>query len=112
MPEIRMVQQMSGRRPDGRLWPPVGGTLVVSTAEARELCHTVSQQSHPIAVLVRDDRSETATPGKGAEEKAVMPEGDGGQHLDEAATESADPRPVRRAARPEPRPARPVEKRA
>jgi len=80
-----MVQQLSGRRPDGRSWPQVGGTIEVSAAEAAELTHTQSQQSHPIAVLVAEKK----------EERAVA---------DESRTETADPVPVK-AARPEPRPA-------
>lgn len=91
MPEIRMIQQLSGRRPDGRLWPPVGGTLEVDADEAAALTHTQQQQSHPIAVLVSEVK----------EERAVA---------DETVTETADPVPVKtaRAARPEPRPARPA----
>lgn len=89
--EIRMVQQLSGRRPDGRAWPEAGGVIAVDEDEARALCHTAAQQSHPIAELVRDPRKE---------ERAVMTED----------TERADPVPVRQA-RPEPRPARPAEKR-
>jgi len=80
-----MVQQMSGRRADGRQWPPVGGTRMVSDEEARDLCHMASQQSHPIAVLVREERAET---------------GD----ADDRSIETAEPRAVRQA-RPEPRPA-------
>lgn len=91
MPEIRMIQQLSGRRPDGRWWPQVGGTITVSAEEAAELTHTARQQSHPIAVMVTEKK----------EERAVA---------DETTTETAGPTPVKQArtARPEPRPARPA----
>ena len=95
MPEVKMVQQMSGPRPDGRAWPPVGGVIDVSEDEAVALCHEAGQQSHPIAVRMAAKAEET---------------GD-----DERAAETAsDPRPAEdalprapRAARPAARPARP-----
>lgn len=71
MPEIVMVQQMSGRRADGRFWPPVGGTIDVSAAEARELCAESSQQSHPIARYAR--REEEHATAKDGPEKASDP---------------------------------------
>lgn len=100
MPEIVMVQQMSGRRADGRFWPPAGGVIEVSAAEARELCAESSQQSHPIARYAHKRDEETGDAPAG-EEKA------------------SDPRPAEdalqkapKAARPEAKPARPgVEKR-
>lgn len=49
---IRMVQQMSGSRPDGRIWPGVGEELDVSDAEGMELCRAFDSHSHPIAVPV------------------------------------------------------------
>lgn len=67
MPEIEMVQQMSGLRPDGRPWPPVGGVIDVSEDEARELCHTESQQSHPRAKRVAARGQETADDEREAE---------------------------------------------
>jgi hypothetical protein len=95
MPEVEMVQQMSGPRPDGRTWPPVGGVIDVSEDEAAALCHESGQQSHPIAVRVHKRKEET---------------GD-----DERETETAsDPRPADtsvpkapKSARPAARPARP-----
>lgn len=99
MPEIEMIQQMSGRRADGRFWPPVGGVIEVSAAEARELCATQSQQSHPIAKYV--SREEETGDAPGGEEKASDP------RKAEDALQKAP-----KAARPDARPARPgVEKR-
>lgn len=101
MPEIKMVQQMSGRRADGRFWPPVGGVIEVSADEARELCATQSQQSHPIAEYVRKRDEETADAPAG-EEKASDP------RKSEDALQKAP-----RASKPAARPARPgVETRA
>lgn len=58
---VRMAQQMSGLRYDGREWPPYGGTIEVSAAEAAELCHTATGSSTPIAVPVVEERkTETA----------------------------------------------------
>jgi hypothetical protein len=58
---VRMAQQMSGRRYDGREWPPYGGTIEVSAEEAAELCHTSAGSSTPIAVPVVEARKvETA----------------------------------------------------
>ena len=96
MPEpVRMVQQMSGPRPDGRTWPPVGGVIEVSEEEAAALCHQAAQQSHPIAVRVARKAEETTD--------------------DERVAETAsDPRPAEDAvpkapktAKAAPRPARP-----
>ena len=58
MIEIRMIQEMSGLRGDGKPWPPVGGTISVSEAEARNLCRS-DRGSTPIAVPVVEDRAET-----------------------------------------------------
>lgn len=58
---VRMMQQMSGRRFDGREWPSYGGTIEVSDAEGAELCHTAAGSSTPIAVPVVETRAvETA----------------------------------------------------
>lgn len=91
MPEmvtVRMVQQLSGRRPDGRFWPNAGDTIDVSPAEAAELCHVDNHQSHPVAVMVSEPGEERAT-------------------ADETTVETATPKPVRQA-RPAPRPAVPA----
>lgn len=57
--EVKMIQQMSGPRPDGRQWPPVGGVMEVSEDEAAALCHEAGQQSHPIAVRTGRKAEET-----------------------------------------------------
>lgn len=85
---VRMVQQLSGRRPDGRFWPNTGETITVSPEEAAWLCHSDNHQSHPMAVLVSEQGEERAT-------------------ADEATVETATPKPVRQA-RPAPRPAMPA----
>ena len=60
MVTVRMVQQMSGRRYDGRAWPPYGATFEVSAEEAADLCHTAAGAT-PIAVPVVEMRKvETA----------------------------------------------------
>src|SRR5215831_6135085 len=53
--EVRMVQQMSGGN-----WPPVGGTMMVSEAEAEILCHSDAQHPTPIAVRTEKPKAETA----------------------------------------------------
>lgn len=61
MIEVRMVQQVSGTRGDGRPWPPVGGTITVSDAEARDLLRS-NLGSTPLAipVVAEERRTETA----------------------------------------------------
>lgn len=51
--EVRMVQQMSGPHGGGE-WPPVGGTMIVSEAEAEFLCRQPDPANPPIAVRVRN----------------------------------------------------------
>lgn len=85
MPEVRMIQQLSGRRPDGRFWPNAGETFEVSAEEAAWLCRADNHQSHPIAVMVNEAPEERAT-------------------ADESTVETSAPRPVKQA-KPAPRPA-------
>lgn len=69
--EVRMVTQMSGPRGDGTDWPPVGGTLEVSEAEAAVLCHNPDPLNPPIAVRVDKPKPVEAAiaPGKDVEER-------------------------------------------
>jgi hypothetical protein len=60
--KVRLVQQMSGIRPDGKPWPDVGGVLEVSAEEGRALCHVASQAGSAIAVPVVEDKVERAIP--------------------------------------------------
>lgn len=99
MVEIEMIQQLSGRRADGRFWPNTGGVIDVSAAEARELCATQSQQSHPIAKYAK--RGEETGDAKEDEETASD---------SRPAEDSLQKAP--KTAKPDARPARPgVEKR-
>ena len=49
---VRMIEEMSGPRQDGRDWPPPGGEIVVPEGEAATLCHTADCASNPIAFRV------------------------------------------------------------
>jgi hypothetical protein len=108
---IQMVQQLSGRRADGRFWPQPGGTLDVSPEEARELTATDSHQSHPIAILVReapveDARADVSTVETSAPVQAPVRE------TAPPAEAPAETAPVgTKRARPAPRPAPVMEKR-
>lgn len=55
MAKVRLVHEMSGGRPDGQPWPPPGGELEVSAAEAAELTRADPHLSDPIAVLLSSD---------------------------------------------------------
>ena len=57
---VRMVQQISGGRPDGTPWPDPGAILEVGDAEGAELCRDDGHGSAiavPIAVI--EKRAET-----------------------------------------------------
>ena len=92
--EVRMVQQMSGPRGNGQDWPPVGGTMVVSEAEAEVLCFQSGPANPPIAVRVRNWDETT-----GRYEQAIAPQA--GVEERPGATEAA----AERAVPPEPVPA-------
>jgi hypothetical protein len=53
--KVRVIQQASG---PGSV--PVGTILAVTPEEARGLCHVTDSQPTPFAVLVVEDRTETA----------------------------------------------------
>jgi hypothetical protein len=53
---VRMVQQMSGTRPDGTPWPGAGEEFDASGEEFEWLTHTADSQSSPIAVPVTEKR--------------------------------------------------------
>jgi len=75
--KVKLVQQMSGYRPDGSRWPEVGAVLEVSDAEGAELCRADPHTSSAIAVPVAEEAPA---------EQATVPE----------EAERADPAPVKR----------------
>jgi hypothetical protein len=72
---VKMVQQMSGQRGDGREWPPAGVDFEVDAEEARFLTRTADGSSTPLAVYA-ERRTETADakarPVETREEKPAM----------------------------------------
>jgi hypothetical protein len=83
MVEIRMVQQMGGRRHDGQEWPEPGELLDVPEWEAEELTRTDEHHSHPIAV-----RHDEKYPGRGGDLPGLgEPEGTARHAADAAAAE-------------------------
>lgn len=57
--KVRIIQQMSGSRPNGLPWPPAGTVLDVPDWEGRSLCATGDSHDTPIAVPVVEERAET-----------------------------------------------------
>ena len=67
---IRMVQERTGPRHDGRAWPPVGGEIDVADDEGAAVC------AQGWAVPVPTEKRKTETPEdslKPSEEKRAAP---------------------------------------
>jgi hypothetical protein len=76
MKRVRMMQDISGSRGDGRAWPPRGVEFEVDEAEARMLTHVADGSDSPLAVYA-EERAETADapekPVETREEKDPVP---------------------------------------
>jgi hypothetical protein len=76
--KIRMVQERTGGRHDGRAWPPVGGELYVEDEEGAAVCAAgwaiPVPEDTPVELRATGKATEEA---RGAESPAEAPEGAG-----------------------------------